>query len=60
MTLVTSEIILRIIISINLITTLETAVCYILLLPACKVETRVKRKLFLQASDDFRIWVTPA
>ena len=48
----------RVIISINLITTLGSVACYILL-PACKVEMQVKRQLFWQVSDDVRIWVTP-
>lgn len=52
--------IFRIIMSIDLITTLGTTVCYILLLLACKIEIRVKRQLFWQAGDDFRMWWTLA
>ena len=52
--------IFRVIISIDLITSLGIVVCYILLLPACKVEMRVKRQLFWQVGEDFTMWVTPA
>ena len=52
--------IFRIIMSIDLITTLVTTVCYILLLLACKIEIRVKMQLFWQVVDDFRMWWTPA
>ena len=48
----------RVIISINLITTLESAGCY-MLLPAFKVEMPVKKQLFWQAGDDVRMRVTP-
>ena len=48
----------RVIISIDLITTLGSVDCYILL-PACKVEMRVKRQLFWQAGDDVRMRITP-
>ena len=47
----------RVIISISLITTLESVGCYILL-TACKVEMRVKRQLFWQPGDDVRMRVT--
>ena len=50
--------IFRIIMSIDLITTLVTTVSYILLLPACKVEMRMKRQLFWQAGDELRMWCT--
>lgn len=52
--------IFRVVISTDLITTLGGIACYILLLPACKVEMRVKKRLFLQAGDDFRMSVPPA
>ena len=39
---------------------LGTAVSYILLLPICKIELRVKRQLFWQPGDDFTMCVTPA
>ena len=34
--------------------------CLFLLLPACKVEKRVKRQIFCQAGGEFRMRVTPA
>ena len=43
-----------------LITTLGSVGCYILLLPACKIETRMKRQLFWQVGDEFTMRVTPA
>ena len=49
----------RVIISIDLITTLGSVGCYILL-PTCKIEIWVKRQLCWQAGDDVRMQVTPA
>ena len=49
-----------VIISVDSITTLQSVGCYILLLPVCKVEIQVKRQLFWQVGDDFRMWVIPA
>ena len=43
-----------------LITTLGSVGCSILLLPACKIETRMKRQLFWQVGDEFTMRVTPA
>ena len=51
-------VIFRVIISIDLIAALGSVGCYILL-PACKVEMRVKRQLFWQVGDDVRMRVTP-
>ena len=49
-----------VIISINFITTLGTAVHSILLLPASEVEMQEKMKLFWQAGDYFRMWLASA
>ena len=42
-----------------LITTLRTRIFYISLHVARKVGMQVKRKVFWQAGDDFRMWVAP-
>ena len=52
--------IFRVIISIDLITTVGSVGCYILLLPACKLEMRVKKQFFWQEGDDFMIRLMPA
>ena len=44
--------------SIDLITTLGSLGCYILLLTAFKIEVQVKRQLFRQAGDNFKMRVT--
>ena len=55
-----TTIIFSVIISISLITTLEKFGCYILLLPASKVEMWVKRQLSRHAGDYFKMRVTHA
>ena len=52
--------IFRAITSIDSITTLGRPACYISLPPACNVEIWVKRQLFWQAGNDFRMRVTTA